>query len=138
MAGKAVSGITGRKGQDSGIRDRYKADAGNGQRPPGIEAPGISELSGREFCQRRPVSGVDRGSGAGQDASGATAIRIKMVHRGFEVRFTTVQQLVNLVLEAESSGKRGKKLCPFQRCDLLILGEFGYLLPDSETGPVLY
>ncbi|MEQ8187152.1 MAG: ATP-binding protein [Candidatus Eremiobacterota bacterium] len=31
-----------------------------------------------------------------------------------------------------------KVLRPYRRAALLILGEFGYLVPEPETGPVLY
>ena len=66
------------------------------------------------------------------------SIGIKMVQRKFDVRFITVQRLVNRVLEAETAREREKILRPYRRCALLILDEFGYLLPESETGPILY
>ncbi len=54
------------------------------------------------------------------------------------MRFITVQRLVNRVLEADSPKERQKELRPFLRCDLLVLDEFGYLLPEPEAGPILY
>ncbi len=66
------------------------------------------------------------------------AIGIKMVQRGFDVRFITVQRLVNQVLSAETAKEKEKVLRPYRRAALLILDEFGYLIPEPETGPVLY
>ena len=68
----------------------------------------------------------------------SVAIGIKMVQRRFDVHFTTVQRLVNQVLQAETAKEKERVLRTYRRCSLLILDEFGYLLPDSETGPVLY
>lgn len=66
------------------------------------------------------------------------AIGINMVRQGFDVKFTTVQRLVNRMLEAESPRLRQKEIRQFRNCDLLVLDEFGYLLPEPETGPILY
>jgi DNA replication protein DnaC len=66
------------------------------------------------------------------------AIGIRMVHRGFDVRFVSVQGLVNRFLEAESYREKQRVLRPYQCCSLLILDEFGYLMSEPETGPVLY
>lgn len=68
----------------------------------------------------------------------AVAIGIHMVQRSFDVRCTRVQTLVNSILEADGVRGRKKVLRPFVRCDLLVLDELGYLLPDPETGPLLY
>lgn len=68
----------------------------------------------------------------------SVAIGIRMVQRKFDVRFITVQRLVNRVLQAETAREREKILRPYRRCALLILDEFGYLMPEPETGPILY
>lgn len=66
------------------------------------------------------------------------AIGIQSVQRGFDVRFVTVQSLVNKVLEPESLKDRHRILKPYLTCDVLILDELGYLPPEPEVGPVLY
>lgn len=68
----------------------------------------------------------------------SVAIGIRMVQRGYDVRFVTVQSLVNRVLAAETYREKQRVLKPYQKCDLLLMDEFGYLLPEAETGPVLY
>ncbi len=68
----------------------------------------------------------------------SSAIGIKMVQRGFDVRFITVQRLVNQVLSSETAKEKEKVLRPYRKAALLILDEFGYLVPEPETGPVLY
>jgi DNA replication protein DnaC len=61
-----------------------------------------------------------------------------MVQRGFDVRFATVQNLVNRVMEGETIRERHRVLKPYLNCDLLCLDEMGYLPPDPEMGPILY
>jgi len=68
----------------------------------------------------------------------SVAIGIRMVHRGFNVRFTTVQSLVNSVLEAETHRERNRVMKPYLKCEVLCLDELGYLPPDPDVGPVLY
>ena len=68
----------------------------------------------------------------------ATAIGIRMVQKGFDVRFTTVQSLVNRVLEAETHRERIRILKPYKKCALLCLDELGYLPCDPDIGPILY
>lgn len=66
------------------------------------------------------------------------AIGTYMVQRGFDVRFSRVQSLVNRVIDVDGPRERDRILRPYIKCDLLILDELGYLMPDVETGPVLY
>ena len=68
----------------------------------------------------------------------AVAMGIKMVHKGYDVRFVTVQNIVNRVLESQSHKDRAKALKPYLKCDLLCLDELGYLPPEPDIGPVLY
>lgn len=66
------------------------------------------------------------------------AIGIHMVQRGFDVRFVTVQSLVNEVMGSDGPRERERKLRPYQKCDLLVLDELGYLVLEHGTGPLLY
>ena len=66
------------------------------------------------------------------------AVGIHMVQRGFDVRFVRVQALVNRGLRADGIREREKQLRPYQKCDLLVLDELGYLVLESGTGPLLY
>ncbi len=68
----------------------------------------------------------------------AVAVGTQQVLRGADVRFVRVQSLVNRVLEADSPREREGILRPLRKCGLLILDELGYLMPDPETGPILY
>jgi DNA replication protein DnaC len=68
----------------------------------------------------------------------AVAIGTYMVQRGFSVRCTRVQALMNRVLGCDGSRERDRCLSSYKRCDLLVLDELGYLVPEPETGPVLY
>lgn len=68
----------------------------------------------------------------------AVAIGMQQALRGADVRFSRVQKLMARVLEAPSPREREMLLKPLRKCGLLILDEFGYLLTDPETGPILY
>lgn len=68
----------------------------------------------------------------------SVAIGIRMVHRGYRVRFTTVQDYLNRYLAAESTAQWKRYRAPFRKADLLVLDEFGYLAPDPHVAPLLY
>jgi len=68
----------------------------------------------------------------------AVAIGTQMVQCGFDVRCVRVQTLMNRVAAFDSARERERYLGTFKRCDVLVLDELGYLLPEPETGPVLY
>jgi DNA replication protein DnaC len=68
----------------------------------------------------------------------AVAIGKQQALRGADVRFVKVQALVTRVLEADGPREREGLLKPLRKCGLLILDEFGYLMPEVETGPILY
>lgn len=68
----------------------------------------------------------------------SVAIGIRMVHRGYRARFTTVQDYLNRYLAAESKAQWKRYRAPFRKADLLILDEFGYLAPDPQVAPLLY
>lgn len=68
----------------------------------------------------------------------AVAIGVQQALRGADVRFVRVQKLMARVLEAPGPRERELVLKPLRKCGLLVLDEFGYLLTDPETGPILY
>ena len=68
----------------------------------------------------------------------AVAIGTYMVQRGFNVRCTRVQTLMNRLLACAGSRERDRFVAAYKRSELLVLDELGYLVPEPETGPVLY
>ena len=68
----------------------------------------------------------------------AVAIGVQQVLRGADVRFVRVQTLMNRILDADGVRNREATMRPLRKCGLLILDELGYLLPEAETGPILY
>jgi DNA replication protein DnaC len=68
----------------------------------------------------------------------AVAIGTYMVQRGFNVRCVRVQTLMNRILACDGPRDRDRYLAAYKRCELLILDELGYLIPEPETGPILY
>lgn len=68
----------------------------------------------------------------------AIAIGLQAISRHQDVRCVVTQALLNRVLGADGPRERERLLGPYKRCDLLILDEFGYLLPEAGAGPMLY
>jgi DNA replication protein DnaC len=68
----------------------------------------------------------------------AVAVGLQMIQRHYDVRCVVTQALLNRVLGADGPRERERLLRPFKRCDLLILDEFGYLIPEPSAGPVIY
>jgi len=68
----------------------------------------------------------------------SVAIGLKMLQRGYAVRFITVQALLNQVLARRDVDGRQRVLKPLLLADLLILDELGYLSHPVEVGPLLY
>ncbi len=67
----------------------------------------------------------------------SVAIGVQQVLKGFDVRFVRVQTLMNRLLEGNARD-REQALKPLRKCGVLVLDELGYLLPEPETGPILY
>lgn len=68
----------------------------------------------------------------------AVAIGVQAVQRYCDVRCVVTQTLLNRVFGADGPRERERILRLYKKCDLLILDEFGYLLPEPGAGPVLY
>jgi DNA replication protein DnaC len=68
----------------------------------------------------------------------AVSVGVKMVQRGYDVRFTTAQRWMNRCVMAEDLRAQQRELKPFLGCDLLILDELGYLPTVPQIGPILY
>jgi DNA replication protein DnaC len=68
----------------------------------------------------------------------SVAIGLKMLQRGYTVRFLTVQALLNQILARRDIEGRQRVLKPLLLADLLILDELGYLSHPVEVGPLLY
>jgi DNA replication protein DnaC len=68
----------------------------------------------------------------------SVAIGLKMLQRGYTVRFLTVQALLNQVLARRDIDGRQRVLKPLLLADLLVLDELGYLSHPVEVGPLLY
>jgi DNA replication protein DnaC len=68
----------------------------------------------------------------------SVAIGIKHLTQGYDVRFFTVQALMNRILQKKSHLERQREIKLLIKCDLLILDELGYLALNSDIGPILY
>ncbi|MEQ8224280.1 MAG: IS21-like element helper ATPase IstB [Candidatus Eremiobacterota bacterium] len=86
--------------------------------------------NGRTLCLIGPA-------GLGKTHLGV-AIGIKHIIRGYDVRFFTVQALMNKILQLENNSIRQREINLLLKCDLLILDELGYLPLNPAIGPILY
>lgn len=68
----------------------------------------------------------------------ATAIGIEACNQGKQVKFIRTASLVNQLSEAKASGSLKKYIKHIQKCDLLILDEWGYVPFEKEGAQLLF
>lgn len=68
----------------------------------------------------------------------ATALGIAACQRGFSVLFTSVPRLLTMVREAKSQHKLSQLQNRFEKYDLVICDEFGYVSCDKEGSELLF
>lgn len=68
----------------------------------------------------------------------ATALGIAACQRGFSVLFTSVPRLLTMVREAKSQHKLSQLQNRFEKYDLVICDEFGYVSCDKEGAELLF
>ena len=68
----------------------------------------------------------------------ATAVGTACVNAGYTVRFFTCAQLVLVLSRANSEGRLEHLVSDIERCDVLILDEFGYVPIDIEGARLLF
>lgn len=68
----------------------------------------------------------------------AIATGIAACNAGFKVRYWSTPRLVNSLVEAKKAGELSKFLKVFEKLDLLICDEWGYVPIDSEGAKLLF
>lgn len=66
------------------------------------------------------------------------ALGIAACSRGYRVRFTTAAELLMLLIEAKRNGDLQRKLRSFDRYDLLLIDELGYIPFEREATDLLF
>lgn len=118
--------------------------------------PQLKSLEGYDFAQvgfpqgydetqLRTLSFIDAAQDFvfyGQTGRGKTHLAIALgaaaVESGKRVRFFTAAQLVLMLAKANAQGALDPLLAEIERCDLLILDEFGYVPIDIEGARLLF
>ena len=100
-------------------------------RLPDLEPLGVHRLGGCEFVGKAENVLLVGSSGTGKTHL-ATAIAIEACRRKLSVRFFTVSQLVEALMEARSERSLGRMRASLKKVDLLVLDELGFVpLPQS-------
>lgn len=68
----------------------------------------------------------------------ATAIGVEACNQGKQVKFIRTASLVNQLSEAKASGSLKKHIKQIQKCDLIILDEWGYVPFEKEGAQLLF
>ena len=68
----------------------------------------------------------------------AIATGIAACNAGFKVRYWSTPRLVNALVEAKKAGELSKFLKAFEKLDLLICDEWGYVPIDSDGAKLLF
>jgi DNA replication protein DnaC len=98
---------------------------------PNLDPLAVHRLAGCEFVTKAENVLLIGGSGTGKTHL-ATALAIEACRHRHSVRFFTVSQLVEMLLEARSERTLGKARSLLKRVDLLVLDELGFVpLPPS-------
>jgi DNA replication protein DnaC len=100
-------------------------------RLPDLEPLTVHRLGGCEFVSKAENVLLVGSSGTGKTHL-ATAIAVEACRRKLSVRFYTVSQLVEALMEAKSEKALGRMRASLKKIDLLILDELGFVpLPAS-------
>lgn len=98
---------------------------------PGLEPIKVHRLAECEFIQKAENVLLVGGSGTGKTHL-ATAIGLEACKRKFSVRFFTVSQLVEALIEARTDKALSRMRASLKKLDLLVLDELGFVpLPAS-------
>ena len=98
---------------------------------PDFEPITVHRLAGCEFVQNRENVLLVGSSGTGKTHL-ATALAVEACRTKHSVRFYTVSQLVEALLEARSERSLGRARAVLKKVDLLVLDELGFVpLPPS-------
>ncbi|NGP46784.1 ATP-binding protein [Bacillaceae bacterium SIJ1] len=96
------------------------------------------EILGGGFIDRKENLIFYGKVGAGKTLLAATAGWHAIRHQGKKVRFYTVAQLVNVLLDANEKGTLGKMYKQIEDLDLLILDELGYVPLHKQGAELLF
>ena len=98
---------------------------------PGLEPIKVHRLAECEFIQKAENVLLVGGSGTGKTHL-AAAIALEACKRKFSVRFFTVSQLVEALIEARTDKALSRMRASLKKLDLLVLDELGFVpLPAS-------
>ena len=100
-------------------------------RLPDLEPLTVHRLGGCEFVTKAENVLLVGSSGTGKTHL-ASAIAVEACRRKHSVRFFTVSQLVEALMEAKSERSQGRMRANLKKVDLLVLDELGFVpLPPS-------
>ncbi len=98
---------------------------------PGLDPKRVSELGTLRFVERRVNALILGPPGVGKTHI-AVGVAMEALRRGFLVRYVALDDLVRDLRHADRLGKLREKLAHYQRPQLLICDEVGYLPLDRE------
>ncbi len=104
---------------------------------PELDPRRLRELRTLRFVERRVSLLVFGPPGVGKSHS-AVGLAMEALRRGYLVRYTTLDDLVRSLREADALGKLGPRLSHLQRPQLLILDEAGFLPLDRADANRLF
>jgi DNA replication protein DnaC len=99
---------------------------------PSLNQARVLELAGGEYLAQKENLVLVGNMGTGKTHC-AIALGLLACRQGRRVRFTTATGLINELLEAQEQRTLGKRLAQFQKLDLLILDEVGFV-PFTPDG----
>lgn len=105
-----------------------------------IDIPASIDLEDMKNCDfiRRQENIICYGAEGRGKTHLATAIGVNACKQGYRVRFVNTASLVNELVEAQSSGSIRKRLREYEKIDVWIFDEWGYVPIDSQGAKLLF
>jgi DNA replication protein DnaC len=103
----------------------------------GISRPKLLELSSCAFIDRKEDLVIAGPVGTGKTHV-ATAIGVEATRRRYRVAFRRVAELVRSLFEARDDRSLGRLHAHYERVDLLIVDEFGFVPFDRAGGELIF
>lgn len=104
---------------------------------PKLDPLQVHRLAACEFVSRAENVLLVGGSGTGKTHV-ATAIAVEACRRKLAVRFFTVSQLVEMLLEARDERALGRTRAMLKKVDLLVLDELGFVPMPASGAELLF
>lgn len=136
LSERKLRGIA-RRTKIAGFPQLKTLDTFDFSRLPKLSKSAVEELATGRFASNKTNVVAYGNSGVGKTHL-AIAIGVEAIQKGYTVRFRKVADLIQELREAKSTNQLTSAMRAWERTDVLILDELGYLFLDAEDSSLLF